>query len=191
MRQPVSFDEEPLILVDSRGQPLGSRSKLACHLGDGMLHKAFSVFVFNSDQQVLLQQRSADKMLWPAFWSNSCCSHPRLDEQETAAVHRRLAEELGITVHRLEKHFDFEYQARYQDIGSEWEYCAVFTAHSDQPVSINPDEVSAIRWVAMDALAGLLQAEAERFTPWIKLEWQRLLPVLRDRLAAPDRNHKQ
>lgn len=180
MNKQVSFDNEPLILVDASGTPIGTKPKLECHLGQGILHKAFSVFVFNSRQEVLLQRRSAEKMLWPSYWSNSCCSHPRVNEKdEIAAVERRVAEELGLEVSNLTRHFDFEYQATYKDVGSEWERCSVFTASSDARVQVNPREIEDIRWVASAELADLLAAEQESFTPWIKLEWQRLLPLLK------------
>lgn len=175
----VSFDEEPLILVDKLGRPVGSKPKLECHLGEGILHKAFSVFIFNSKWEVLLQKRSAEKMLWPSYWSNSCCSHPRLNEDEVPAAHRRISEELGISMSGLEKHFDFEYQAAFEDIGSEWEHCSVFTAHSDDKIKINRTEVEDIQWVAIDKLTHMLLADPEEFTPWIKLEWAQLLPLVK------------
>lgn len=180
MNKQVSFDNEPLILVDADGTPIGSKSKLECHLGQGILHKAFSVFVFNSQQEVLLQKRSAEKMLWPSYWSNSCCSHPRLHEKnEIVAAERRIAEELGFAVTDLTRHFDFEYQATYKDVGSEWERCSVFTALSDTQPRVNPREIEDTRWVPMDELAEILLSERDSFTPWIKLEWQRLLPMLK------------
>lgn len=178
MNKIVSFDDEPLILVDHDGIAIGSQPKLKCHIGQGILHKAFSVFVFNSQDEVLLQRRSAGKMLWPSYWANSCCSHPRVDEDEFEAAHRRVSEELGISVHGLSKRFDFQYQARFKDIGSEWEHCSVFTAHSDDEVAINRNEVAETRWVAMSRLADLLTDETERFTPWIKLEWAKLWPMV-------------
>ena len=179
MDKQVSFDEEPLILVDKSGRHVGSKPKLECHLGEGILHKAFSVFIFNSNWEVLLQKRSAGKMLWPSYWSNSCCSHPRLNEDEVPAAHRRIYEELGISVSGLEKHFDFEYQAAFKDVGSEWEYCSVFTAYSNEKVKTNRTEVEDIKWVGIDQLTDMLSAETEKFTPWIKLEWAQLLPVLK------------
>lgn len=182
MNKQVSFDDEPLILVDESGAPIGSKPKLECHLGQGILHKAFSVFVFNSKQEVLLQKRSAEKMLWPSYWSNSCCSHPRVHEaNEVVAAQRRIAEELGLQVDKLEKHFDFEYQASYKDVGSEWEFCSVFTAECDADAQVNPREIAETRWVSIAQLSELLVAEHEQFTPWIKLEWQRLLPLLESR----------
>jgi len=184
MNKQVSFDDEPLILVDKNGAPVGSKPKRECHLGDGILHKAFSVFVFNSEHQVLLQKRSAEKMLWPCYWSNSCCSHPRLHEKnEVEAATRRIYEELGLEVSSLEKHFDFEYRASYKDVGSEWEHCSVFTAFSDAEVQVNPREIEATKWVGIFELTELLASEDEAFTPWIKLEWQRLLPLLESRFA--------
>jgi isopentenyl-diphosphate delta-isomerase len=175
----VSFDDQPLILVDANGAPIGSKPKLECHLGSGILHKAFSVFIFNSKSEVLLQRRSAGKMLWPAYWSNSCCSHPLLHESEFSAAGRRIHEELGMTISRLEKHFDFEYQASFGDIGSEWERCSVFTAWSEDVVRFNANEVDSVKWVAIDELTELLASQSDDFTPWIKLEWERLLPLVK------------
>lgn len=120
-------------------------------------------------------------MLWPAYWSNSCCSHPRYHEAETEAAHRRISEELGIEVDNLEKHFDFEYRATYKDVGSEWERCSVFTAFSDDEVEVNPSEIEDTRWVPSNELANVLAAETDRFTPWIKLEWKQLLPLIQFR----------
>ena len=76
----VSSDLEQLILVDPNDTEIGSMTKLDCHQGDGVLHRAFSVFVFNSRGDTLLQQRSELKMLWPGYWSNACCRHPRVGE---------------------------------------------------------------------------------------------------------------
>lgn len=73
----VSFDTESLILVDDQDQEIGHQDKLSCHTGNGTLHRAFSLFIFNNAGELLLQQRSANKHLWPLHWSNSCCSHPR------------------------------------------------------------------------------------------------------------------
>ena len=92
----VSFDDEKLILVDKDDNVLGYKDKLSCHEGDGILHRAFSIFIFNKKKQLLLQKRSDQKLLWPLFWSNSCCSHPRQGEDYETAIHRRLKEELNI-----------------------------------------------------------------------------------------------
>ena len=97
-RELVSSPEENLILVDSNDKPLGGMSKFDCHQGDGTLHRAFSLFIFNSDDELVLQQRSSDKPLWPLYWSNTCCSHPRTGESMEVATKRRLKEEIGLSL---------------------------------------------------------------------------------------------
>ncbi|MDH3468536.1 MAG: isopentenyl-diphosphate delta-isomerase, partial [Gammaproteobacteria bacterium] len=87
----VSFDADDLILVDEHDNEIGHMSKDECHIGDGQLHRAFSLFVFNSEGELLLQQRSKQKHLWPLYWANSCCSHPRHGESMDDAVRRRTA----------------------------------------------------------------------------------------------------
>src|SRR6185437_11810517 len=87
-------DSELLILVDESDREIGQLSKAECHRGSGVLHRAFSLLIFNEAGELLLQQRSAHKRLWPLYWSNSCCSHPRRAESMETAIHRRLYEEL-------------------------------------------------------------------------------------------------
>ena len=98
LNEVVSSDLEELILVNSQDEQVGARQKLECHLGQGELHRAFSVFIFNSVGEILLQQRTAEKLLWPLYWSNACCSHPRVGEDPEDAAYRRLDQELGISV---------------------------------------------------------------------------------------------
>ena len=92
----VSCESENLILVDQQDREIGTLDKAACHDGQGMLHRAFSLFIFNSQGELLLQKRSSQKRLWGGYWSNSCCSHPRQGEEYEIAIRRRLKEELGI-----------------------------------------------------------------------------------------------
>ncbi len=92
----VSFDDEPLVLVDHDDHEVGFMDKASAHEGKGTLHRAFSLFVFNAKGELLLQQRAPGKRLWPGFWSNTCCSHPRRGETMDNAIHRRLSEELGL-----------------------------------------------------------------------------------------------
>lgn len=169
----VSFDDEPLIVVDEQNNVLCHRTKAECHEGDGILHRAFSVFIFNERGELLLQQRSADKRLWPLFWSNSCCSHPRRGETESAAALRRIEEELGITT-ELEYLFTFQYHAAFEDRGSEREVCAVFLGRTSDPIRANEHEIAAWKWVSVEALEEGLAEEGERYTPWLKLEWARM-----------------
>src|ERR1700683_2955622 len=93
----MSGDTDALILVDGSDRELGFLHKDLCHDGQGILHRAFSLLIFNDKGELLLQQRSAGKRLWPLYWSNSCCSHPRRGEAMEAAIKRRLHEELGLS----------------------------------------------------------------------------------------------
>ncbi len=169
----VSSEEEPLILVDEHGREIGHLNKGEAHDGDGVLHLAFSLFIFNSAGELLLQQRSSEKRLWPLFWSNSCCSHPRRGETLEVAAERRLAEELGMTsdVAHL---FTFQYQARYLDLGSENELCSVYLGRCDEPPRPNATEIAAVRWIAADELDREFREQPEVFTPWFAQEWPRV-----------------
>lgn len=182
----VSFDSEPLILVDHQDHETGFLDKGSCHDGDGLLHRAFSLFVFNTKGQLLLQQRAADKRLWPGYWANSCCSHPRRGEQMDQAVQRRLQQELGMHC-ELEYLYRFEYQARYRELGAEHELCWVYVGSTDAPVQANPTEIDDWRFVEPDQLDEELAAQPDRFTPWLQLEWKRLRSQYNQRL--PLRSH--
>ena len=167
---------DALITVTADDRPLRPLSKAQCHAGDGILHRAFSLFLFDAAGRVLLQQRSARKPLWPGFWANSCCSHPRWGETLREAVQRRCVEELGVTLLDAPRWcFDFTYWARYQADGAEHELCHVFTARipADAPRP-NPEEVAALRWVEPAALDAELTDADARLTPWLRMEWPRL-----------------
>ncbi len=171
--QTVSFEDENLILVDADDREVGVLDKAAAHDGEGVLHRAFSVFVFNSRGELLLQQRAADKRLWPGFWANTCCSHPRRGESLEVATRRRLQEELGLACD-LEFVFKFQYHARFGEAGSEHELCHVFIGQSDEVPHVNASEIAAVRWIAPDALDDEIERHPEHFTPWLKIEWDRL-----------------
>jgi isopentenyl-diphosphate delta-isomerase len=181
----VSFDSEPLILVDADDNVTGYESKRAAHIGGGMLHRAFSIFLFTEDDRVLLQQRSGKKPLWPLYWSNSCCSHPRRGESYDDAVHRRLREELAVDV-ELRYLYRFQYRAEFGEIGAEHELCSVFVGKVPGPVrvDVNPSEIAAWRWVPSSEVDRLIENRPEEVTPWFIMEWQRLRTEYRELLAA-------
>ena len=179
----VSSDSEPLILVNSDDEEVGSLAKSACHDGRGVLHRAFSLFVFNAAGETLLQRRHADKRLWPGYWSNSCCSHPRTGESVDGAVRRRAWDELGLNV-RPEFLFKFEYQARFANVGAEHELCWVYTGRNDGEPRVNTTEVAEWRWTAPTALDDEIERSPDRFTPWFLLEWTRLRGEFAGRLPG-------
>jgi isopentenyl-diphosphate delta-isomerase len=169
----VSFDDEPLVLVDSDDREIGFLDKASAHVGSGTLHRAFSLFIFNSRGELLLQQRAPGKRLWPGFWSNTCCSHPRRGETLEQAIHRRLDEELGLKC-PLQFLFKFQYQAQFDAEGAEHELCWVYAGRSDAAATVNVNEISGLRYVAPAALDAEVAARPEAFTPWFKIEWARI-----------------
>ena len=166
----VSSDAEALILVDEHDREIGSRAKSDCHSGKGILHRAFSIFVFNGDDELLLQKRSAEKLLWPNYWSNTCCSHPRRGEAMEQAVSRRLSQELGFEC-PLEFLYKFKYQAQYGVVGAEHEYCWVYYGRYDGPLDVNVSEIADWRFIGVTDLERELDKAPETFTPWFKMEW--------------------
>ncbi len=178
----VSSDAEELILVDENDTEIGFLSKTECHDGTGMLHRAFSLFLFDESGKLLLQQRSESKRLWPGYWSNTCCSHPRKGESTSVATRRRLRDELDIET-PLEFVYKFSYQAEFGSTGSENELCHVFLGKASDEVTPNDHEISAIRFVTIDTLLREFESTPELFTPWFKLEWLALTKEHRDALS--------
>lgn len=174
----VSSDAEDLILVDAEDTPVGFLDKSSCHDGKGVLHRAFSAFVFNDRGEVLIQKRAADKRLWPSYWSNSCCSHPRRGETMETAVRRRLHQELGMPadqVRNLLYIYKFEYHAAFGAAGSEHELCSVFQAQFTSEPVVNVTEIEDWAWVAPAELTRRLAEQSSQFTPWLHLEWPHVL----------------
>jgi len=170
----LDITDDFLILVDGNDREIGHAPKRRCHEGDGLLHRAFSVFLFDAQGRMLIQRRARQKPLWPGYWSNACCSHPRRGEDIAAAAQRRLGEELGLDRVPLTWLFRFEYAARYGEAGSERELCHVFFGRVDQPVEPNPEEIDGWRWRDVATLEREMADQPERFTPWFKLEWARI-----------------
>jgi isopentenyl-diphosphate delta-isomerase len=170
----IMADSDALILVDEADRRLGHLSKDLCHKGRGVLHRAFSLLIFNGRGELLVQQRAPTKRLWPLFWSNSCCSHPRHMESMEDATGRRLTEELGIGCD-LQFLFKFQYHAQFDPTGAEHELCSVFIGQCRTPPKINPDEIYDWRWISPEALQGqMISADSSRYTPWFMLEWMQI-----------------
>lgn len=188
----VSFDDELLILVDDADNVTGYKNKADTHRGQGLLHRAFSIFLFNAGGEVLLHKRGADKPLWPGYWTNSCCSHPRKGETYQVAARRRLREELGVSA-ELTYLYQFQYTADFEGRGSENELCAVFVGRlaGAETLQPNPTEIDECRWICCTDLDRWLIEEPEAFTPWFKMEWACLRTDQREALARACRlKHK-
>ncbi len=162
-----------VVLVDDCDQPIGTADKATIHHASTPLHRGFSVFLFDHQGRLLLQQRSSTKKTWPGVWSNSCCGHPRLHEGTTEAMQRRIREELGVRNAKLSLVLpDYRYRAELDGV-VENELCPVAVGVIDQPPAPNPDEVADIAWLPWpDALAAF--ARGEPFSPWCVEEAQLL-----------------
>lgn len=179
----VSFDDEKLILVDEQDNVLGYENKDACHNGEGILHRAFSIFIFNSQNELLVQQRHSEKRLWGMFWSNTCCSHPRKGENYSEATVRRLKEELGLET-ELRYLFRFQYQAKFEDKGSENELCSVYVGRSDAVPQINETEIMDWKYISITDLNRDLLLNPQIYTPWFKMEWERMTREYLDEILS-------
>jgi isopentenyl-diphosphate delta-isomerase len=171
----VSFDDEDLILVDEHDRITGYDSKINTHAGAGKLHRAFSVFLFDGPDWVLLQQRAEAKPLWPGYWANSCCSHPRRGESTDAAAVRRLDDELGVST-ELDKIYTFRYRATYQDQGTEHELCSVYVGQyaRHRELDVNREEISEWGWFSRQQVDLWVSRQRSAFAPWFLLEWEQL-----------------
>ncbi|TEW69532.1 isopentenyl-diphosphate Delta-isomerase [Mucilaginibacter phyllosphaerae] len=155
------------MLVNTGGQITGTMDKMAVHR-TGALHLAFSIFIFNSKGQLLLQQRAFNKYHSGGLWTNTCCSHPKLGENTTAAAHRRLQEEMGMAC-QLKEVFNFTYRHEFENGLIEHEFDRVFMGYSDEQPVPNPQEVAACRYIDTATLANDIAAQPEIYTPWLRI----------------------
>lgn len=169
----VSRETDLLVLVDRDDQAVGLRDKRSCHEGRGILHRAISVFLFNPQGSVLIQQRHRNKQLWGGCWSNSCCTHPFFGEQPIDAAKRRVGEELGLDV-ELEFVYKFEYHEEWSPEYSEHELCSVFVGYVNADPVINETEIQAWCWDSPESLDEGISKGLSNYTPWLNLEWLEL-----------------
>ena len=141
--------EEEVILVDKHDVEQGTMEKMEAHKNGGTLHRAFSVFVFNTKGELLLQRRALHKYHSGGLWTNTCCSHPRPGETVREAGHRRLEEEMGMQC-KLVELFSFEYKAELDGGMTEWELDHVLLGLSDKEPSINEEEVAEFKYMPLD-----------------------------------------
>ena len=158
---------EQVVLVDEQDKETGVMEKLQAHR-EGKLHRAISVFIYNSKGEFLLQQRAADKYHSANLWTNTCCSHPRPGETVYDAAVRRLYEEMGLRC-ALKEVFSFVYEARLEHGLVEHEYDHVFTGISDAIPTPDSTEAAGWKYISDDALASDLKAHADQYTEWFKI----------------------
>ena len=167
---------ESVILVDRNDQEVGIMEKIQAHR-EGVLHRAFSIFIFNSNGQMLLQKRAENKYHSGGLWTNSCCSHPRPGERIQEAAYRRLDEEFGFTT-SLEFAFSFIYKAGLDNDLTEHELDHVFIGWSDDIPVPDPDEISEWRYVDVHDIVEEMESSPEKFTEWFKIAFPMLLKRL-------------
>ena len=156
--------EEKVILVDRSDRQIGVAEKLQAH-HEGLLHRAFSIFVLNSQGQLLLQKRAKHKYHSGGLWTNTCCSHPRPDEPTELAVHRRLQEEMGFNC-ELREIFSFIYKAKLDHGLTEHEFDRVFVGYSE-PI-LNPEEAEDWKWIDLTSLQDDIQKNPQSYTYWLR-----------------------
>ncbi len=156
---------ELVVLVDENNTILGTMPKSEVHGAVTPLHRAFSIFIFNKDKKLLLQQRSHVKKTWPLAWSNSCCGHPGLDESNIDAVKRRLRDELGMSVVWAEEASPYRYQFTKDGV-MENEICPIHIGYTEDEPVINPDEVEAISWISWDNFLTEIKNNTDKYSPW-------------------------
>lgn len=158
---------EHVILVNENDEPIGLMEKLEAHQ-KGVLHRAFSVFILNDKNELMLQQRAQSKYHSPLLWTNTCCSHQKPNETNTEAGTRRLQEEMGFTTELLDV-FSFIYKAPFDNGLTEHELDHVLVGKFNEEPNINPTEVEAWKWMAIEDIKEDLRINPEQYTVWFKI----------------------
>lgn len=158
---------EYVVLVDEKDNEIGKMEKMEAH-EKGLLHRAFSVFLFNSKKEMFIHQRAFSKYHSGGLWTNACCSHPRVGETTIDAAHRRLGEELGMDC-EIEEKFSFIYKKKLDKGLTEHELDHVFIGNYEGNFNLNPDEVNAIKYINIDDLIADIKNHPENYTEWFKI----------------------
>jgi isopentenyl-diphosphate delta-isomerase len=166
------MNEEQVILVDEFDKPIGSMGKLEVHQ-KGLLHRAFSVFIFNDKGELLLQRRALSKYHSAGLWTNTCCSHPNPNEETLAAANRRLKEEMGMDTILIHK-TSFIYKTPFDNGLTEHEFDHVFIGQSNENPIINPEEVDSFKWLSLEKLKEEIKKDPENFTTWFRIALEKV-----------------
>lgn len=170
---------EQVILVNGHDQQVGSMEKMEAHI-KGVLHRAFSVFIFNDRNEMLLQQRTITKYHSGGLWTNACCSHPRPGEDTEAAAVRRLQEELGFTT-PLSKIFDFHYNAAFDNGLIEHEFDHVYVGTFAGKILPNPSEVQDYCYKKVEEITATIQSHPHKYTAWFCIAFPKVAEWLAGR----------
>ena len=170
--------KEQVILVDAQDNQIGLMEKIEAH-EKALLHRAFSVFVFNDKKELMLQQRAADKYHSPLLWTNTCCSHQRNGETNLAAGKRRLQEEMGF-VCDLKEVFSFIYKAPFDNGLTEHELDHVMVGCFNEQPNINKEEVESYKWMTLEAVKKDIEDKPEIYTAWFKIIFKESYETLKN-----------
>ncbi len=163
---------EFVVLVDEQDNAIGTMEKQQAHV-EGVLHRPFSIFIFNSEKKLLLQKRASSKYHCGGLWTNTCCSHPRENETVLDAANRRLEEEMGMSCN-LQSIFSFVYKAEFENGLTEHEFDHVFFGESNSTPTLNLEEVEDFRYVGMEELQIEINENPAHFTPWFLIALDRV-----------------
>ncbi|WP_026706211.1 isopentenyl-diphosphate Delta-isomerase [Flavobacterium soli] len=170
--------EEKVILVNENDQQIGLMPKLEAH-EKAVLHRAFSVFILNEKNEIMLQQRASQKYHSPLLWTNTCCSHQREGETNVQAGTRRLFEEMGFTT-ELKELFHFIYKAPFDNGLTEHELDHVMIGYYNEAPKINPEEVESWKWMCIEDVKNDMQHHPELYTVWFKIIFDEFYHYLED-----------
>jgi isopentenyl-diphosphate Delta-isomerase len=165
---------EKIILVDENDVQVGEAEKMEAHKNGGKLHRCFSIFIFNSKGEMLLQRRGNKKYHFGGLWTNTCCGHPNVGEATEVAASRRLGEEMNFTC-ELKEILQFTYKATHSNGLTEWEYDHVFTGVFDGEVKPNPEEADGFVYMTISQIKVDLAKHPENYTPWFKIAFPKVL----------------
>jgi isopentenyl-diphosphate delta-isomerase len=180
-QEQIKMMEETCILVDKEDNILGKDTKVNCHLGEGKLHRAFSVLLFNSSGKLLIQKRASEKITFPSIWANSCCSHPLYIDSEVngidgakTAAKRKMEQELGIEpdeikLEQLNYMTKMVYKARADEKWVEHELDYIFAIKCDLDINPNKIEIEETKYVNLEELDSLFDDKRAKIGPWFKL----------------------
>jgi len=160
--------EDRVILVDENDQEIGTEEKMQAHI-DAKLHRAFSIYIFNSKGELLLHQRAKEKYHCGGLWTNTCCSHPRQDESLEDATKRRLREEMGMGA-ELKKILNFIYKKSFSNGLTEHEHLHVFIGKSDKDPNPDPEEAEDWKWINIKELKEDIKNNPEKLLKSLVLE---------------------